>query len=118
MLYLSSFLTLAECLHDTSACKFNGFIFLYVPSIYVSILRHLSPESFHKLKPKLSYRISATFGRSSESLITVSIVSLRIQPSLLASHTGRKIEFNDICLKDKSKTNLMSDLFTHQISQM
>ena len=32
--------------------------------------------------------------------------------------TGRKIEFNDICLKDKSKTNLMSDLSTHQMSQM
>ena len=74
MLYLSSFLTLAGCLHDTSdtsACKFNGFIFLYVPSIYVSILRHLSPESFHKLNPKLSHRISATFGRPSVSRITV-----------------------------------------------
>ena len=70
MLYLSSFLTLAGCLHDTSdtsACKFNGFIFLYVPSIYVSILRHLSPESFHKLKP-ISFFIA-----SQRPLVTFSV---------------------------------------------
>ena len=32
--------------------------------------------------------------------------------------TGRKNGFNDICLKDKSKTNLTSDLSTDQMSQM
>ena len=47
---------------------------------------------------------------------TNSFVFFRLK--LAMTHTGQKIEFNDICLKDKSKTNLMSDLSTHQMSQI
>ena len=61
-------------------------------------------------------------GRSTEALIQVFISSLLDYCNSLLyglpAYTGRKNGLNDICLQDKSKTNLMSDLSTQEISQM
>jgi len=43
---------------------------------------------------------------------------LQILVCLMLAPKKKKNGFNDICLQDKSKTNLMSDLSTHHMTQM